>query len=113
VTADRVGIEAVSGRVSNQREWVELDLTGKMMGRWKMDETDQFPGVAFTSDDQAYVHRYNRKTNTIQTFKLNRAMASWDLVDAPDLELYGADGDKLVFAHWSGAIVYLSWFQQP
>ena len=113
VTGDRVGIEAVSGKVSNQREWVELDLNGKITGRWKMNERDQFPGVAFTSDDQAYVHRYNRETNTIQTFRLNRTLSTWDLVNAPNLELYGSDGDKLVFARWSGPIVGLSWFQQP
>ena len=113
VTGDRVGIEAVSGKVSNQREWVELDLNGKITGRWKMNERDQFPGVAFTSDDQAYVHRYNRETNSIQTFRLNRAASTWDLVDAPNQELYGADGNKLVFARWSGNIMDLRWFPQP
>ena len=53
VTHDRVGVEAVSGNVSNQREWVELDLQGNLMGRWRWDPFDQFPGVALTSDNQA------------------------------------------------------------
>ena len=113
VTADRVGLEVVSGRVGNQREWVELDLNGKLAGRWKLDRWDQFPGVAFTNDDQAYVHRYNRDTKSTQTFRLNRATSSWELVNAPDAELYGADRDKLVFARWPDGVMHLTWFQQP
>jgi hypothetical protein len=112
VTADRVGIEAISGNVSNQREWVELDLNGSLKGRWKLDPQNQFPGVVFTSDDQAYVHRYNREANLIQIFRLNRTTSAWDLVPSPGMELYGADGDKLVFAEWPGAM-HLSWFPQP
>jgi hypothetical protein len=41
VTSDRAGIEAISGNVSNQREWVELDLNGVLKGRWKLS-TDDF-----------------------------------------------------------------------
>jgi hypothetical protein len=40
VTGDRVGIEAVSGNVGNQREWVELDLSGNVTGPWKLDPQD-------------------------------------------------------------------------
>jgi hypothetical protein len=113
VTADRVGIEAVSGNIGNRREWVELDLNGNLKGRWKMDDWDESPGVAFTSDDQAYVHRYNRDTKLIQTFRLDRAAGQWKLVDAPNAELYGADGVNLVFADWTGVSMHLSWFPQP
>jgi len=113
VTADRVGIEAISGDVSNQKEWVELDLNGNLTGRWKLDPQNQFPGVVFTSDDQAYVHRYSRKGDSIEVFRLNRATATWDFVTSSPLELYGADGDKLVFAEWPGSVMYLSWIPQP
>ncbi len=113
VTSDRVGVEAISGTVGNQREWVELDLTGKIIGRWKLDVWDESPGVALTSDDQAYVHRYNREAKSVQTFRLNRATSAWDLVNVPAAQLYGAEGDKLVFARWSGNVMQLSWFQQP
>jgi hypothetical protein len=113
VTADRVGVEVVSGRISTQREWVELDLNGALTGRWKLDPHNQFPGVAFTSDNQAYVHRYNGDTNSIQTFRLNRAASTWELVNTPTAELYGADGDKLVFGQWADGVMHLSWFQQP
>ena len=113
VTADRVGVEAVSGKVSNQREWVELDLNGNVKGRWKLDPSNQFPGVAFTSDDQAYVHRYDRDRDAIEVFRLNRATSKWDLVSSPGMELYGADGDKLVYAQWPDNVMHLSWFSQP
>ena len=113
VTADRVGVEAVSGNIGNQREWVELDLNGNVTGRWRLDAFDEFPGVAYTSNDQAYVHRYNRDKKSTQVFRLNRATSTWDLVNAPDAELYGADGEKLVFAHWRDGVMHLSWFQQP
>jgi hypothetical protein len=113
VTADRVGVEAVSGNIGNQREWVELDVSGNLTGRWKLDPSDHFAGVTFTSDDQAYVHRYNRDTKTEQVFRLNRATSAWDLVNAPNAQLYGADGDKLVFAQWPDGVMHLSWFQQP
>jgi len=116
VTADRVGIEAVSGRVSNEREWLELDLNGNLQGRWKLDPQNQFPGVVFTSDDQAYIHRYNREADLIQVFRLNRTKSTWDLVTSPRVglaALYGADGDKLVFAEWPDNTMHLSWFPQP
>ena len=113
VTADRVGVEVISGKVGNQREWVELDLNGNVLGRWKLDPSNQFPGVAFTSVDQAYVHRYNRDTKSNQTFRLNRTTSSWDLMNAPDEPLYGADGDKLVFSKYSGNMLQLSWFPEP
>ena len=113
VTTDRVGVEVLSGKVGNQREWVELDLNGNVTGRWKLNPSNEFPGVTFTIDDRAYVHRYNRDTKSNQTFRLNRATSSWDLVHTPDAILYGADGDKLVFARWPDHVMLLSWFPQP
>ncbi|MBZ5610233.1 MAG: hypothetical protein LAP38_18375 [Acidobacteriia bacterium] len=113
VTSDRIGIHAVSGTVSNQREWVELDLDGHLTGRWKLDPSDQFPGVVLTSDNQAYVHRYDREAKSRRVFRLNRALSTWEPVSAPDAALYGTDGDKLVFARWSDGLMHLSWFAQP
>ncbi len=113
VTPNRVGIEVFSGTKGNQREWVELDLNGNIQGRWKLDPQNKFPGVAFTSDDQAYVHRYNREAKVWQTFRLNRSTSTWDLVSTPGEELYGAAGDKLVFARWPDNLMLLSWFSQP
>lgn len=113
VTSDRVGIEASSGSAGNQREWVELGLNGDLLGRWKLDPSDKFPGVAITSDNQAYVHRFDRDTKSAQVFRLNGEKSTWEAVSAPNLDFYGADGHKLVFAAWDGFTMHLSWYPQP
>jgi len=113
VTPDRVGVEVYSGNLGYQREWVELDLSGKVLGRWRLDTRGEFPGVAFTNDDQAYVHRYDRETKTRQVFRLNRSTAGWDRIQTLNEELYGSDGEDLVFAQWSGGVMHLSWLPQP
>jgi hypothetical protein len=69
--------------------------------------------VIFTGDNHAYVHRYNHDAKSSQTFRLNRTTSSWELMNAPDEPLYGADGDKLVFAKYTGSMLQLSWFPQP
>jgi hypothetical protein len=116
VTADRLGIDAISGDVSNQKEWVELDLNGNLTGRWRLGPQNQSSEVAFTSDDQAYIHRYNPDADAMQFFRLNRKTSAWDLVPSPGAGLdwlYGADGDKLVFTHRHDGATYLQWFPQP
>lgn len=113
VTADRVGIEAVSGNVSTQREWVELDLNGNLTGRWKLDPFDKFPGVALTSDNHAYVPRYDHQVKSWRVFRLDRARSIWEPMEAPNANLYGADGDNLVFAQWTGGVMHMSWYPQP
>jgi hypothetical protein len=113
VTGDRVGVEVISGNIGNQREWVELDLDGNLIGRWKLDPANQFPGVALTSDNQAYVHRLDRAAKVWSVFRLNRVSSAWESVDAPNADLYGADGKNLVFAHWSAPNMHLSWYPQP
>ena len=112
VTADRVGIEAISGNVSNQREWVELDLNGNLIGRWRLDPRDRFPGVVLTSDNRVYVHRLNEKIRR-HVFRLSRESSIWEPVNALDTELYGADGDKLVFAKWTANTMQMEWYPQP
>jgi hypothetical protein len=113
VTGDRVGINAYSGKTGAQREWVELDLNGDLTGRWRLDQSDEFRGVALTSDDQAYVQRSDPKKKSRSVFRLNRAASEWEPVNSPNLELYGSDGDKLVFATWPDGLMHLSWYPQP
>jgi hypothetical protein len=112
ITKDRVGIEAVSGNVGTQREWIELGLNGEVRGRWKLDPSDKF-GVAFTSDNQVYQPRWEPEAKLRRVFRLNREKSTWEPVSAPSLPLYGADGDKLVFAQWDGFVMHLSWYPQP
>ena len=113
ITGDRVGVEALSGKSSDRREWVELGLNGDLLGRWKLDSSDQFPGVAFTSDNHVYVHRFDREAKSWRVLRLNKEESTWEAVNAPNAELYGADGDKLVFAQWSDGVMHLSWYRQP
>ena len=75
----------VSGKVGNQREWVELDLNGNLMGRRKLDPLDEFPGVGLTSD-HAYVPR--QETKVARVFRLNRAMSMWEPVDETGAQLW-------------------------
>jgi hypothetical protein len=115
VTSNRVGIEALSGTDSGQREWVELDLSGNVVGRWRLDRSYEFPGVVLTADNRAYVHRFDAATKSRQVLRLNRDKAQWELLKSPsNAALYGSDGDKLVF--WddgSGGAMHMSWYPQP
>jgi hypothetical protein len=111
-TADRVGLEVVSGNTGRHREWVELDLNGELTGRWKLDPSDQFPGTALADNGQVYVHRYDREAKTWRVFRLNRASSTWQAVASPNAELYGVDRDQLVFAQWPDGQMHLSWYAQ-
>jgi hypothetical protein len=113
VTSDRVGLEAVSGSVGDQHEWVELDLNGNLTGRWRLDPAYQFPGVVLTADNHAYVHRWDTATKSRQVLRLNRSKAEWEPVNSANAVLYGADGDKLVFAIWLDGVMHMSWYPQP
>ena len=115
VTGDRVGLLVYSGNVGNRREWVELDLSGNLTGRWRLDQVDGTSSVALTSDNQAYLHHYDQTTKTRQTLKLNRATSVWERVRGPNAVVYGADGDLLVFGTWGrgDGLMHLSWFKQP
>lgn len=113
VTSDRVGVEATSGDLGTQREWVELGLNGDVLGRWKLDPSDRPGSVALASDDQVYVPRLDSDAKSWRVFRLNREKSTWEALSAPNLELYGADGDKLVFADWAGGVMHLSWYPQP
>lgn len=112
VTVDRVGVEVVSGKVGSQREWVELDLNGNILGRFKLDPAQHFHhGVAFTADDQAYVHRYDEQVKAERVYRLNHASCEWEPVNSPNgMMLYGADGTNLVFANWPDRIMHLAWY---
>lgn len=113
VTAQRVGVDAASGNTGNQREWVELDLNGNLIGRWRLDpQSEVFPGVALTSDGQAYVQRHAARGSG-QVFRLDRESSTWQAVTAPAGQLYGADGDQLVFAESSHTQMHTLWYLQP
>jgi hypothetical protein len=114
VTPDRVGVEVISGHRGNEQEWVELDLNGSVQGRWKLDPSYHAKGVAFTSDNQAYIELHDAAAKTYHVYRLNHATGTWELVTSPGghLSLYGADGTSLVFGRWPDGVMHLSWFSQ-
>jgi hypothetical protein len=120
VTDDRVGVEVFSGTIGTQKEWVELGLNGSVTGRWTLDPAAaRFPGVVLTSDNQAYVERFDQAAKRYQLFRLNRAQSSWEPVEAPNamlspnVMLYGSDGRELVFGRPDGVVLRMSWYPQP
>jgi hypothetical protein len=91
-----------------------MDLNGNILGRFKLDPSQHFhSGVAFTADDQAYVHRYDYEAKQDRVYRLNHAGCAWEPVDSPKgLTLYGADGTNLVYAQWPNRVMHLAWYPQ-
>ena len=114
VTPDSIGLVAFSGSTGNQQEWVEVDLNGNIRGRWRLDEMS-FPAVSPTSDGNVYAKRRDLKTGFDKiVVRLDRDTSKWQVVPvAADGELYGADGDQLIFGSWNTGVMVLHWLKQP
>jgi hypothetical protein len=75
--------------------------------------------VVLTSDNQAYVERFDQAAKRYQLFRLNRAQSSWEPVEAPNamlspnVMLYGSDGRELVYGRPDGVVLRMSWYPQP
>lgn len=110
-----IGLMAFSGNTGNQQEWVEVDLTGNIRGRWRFDGMSS-PSVSLTSDGNVYAKRRDPKTGWDKiVVRLDRETSTWKVVPvAADGELYGSDGDQLIFGSSSKTgVVLLQWFKQP
>jgi hypothetical protein len=71
-TPDRVGVLAYSGNMGPDREWVELDMSGKIVERLPVDGAMKSPtSVAFTADDHVYLYGGR------QLFTLDTASHAW------------------------------------
>jgi hypothetical protein len=109
VTHDRVGVLAWAQR--REQEWVELDLNGNVLGRWKFSGREN-RSFAFTSDDHLYALRWTKLPYQLVLF--DRASSAWKEVETPQSgNLYGADGDELVFASWNHGPMQFRWYKQP
>lgn len=114
VVKDRIGVLATSGGAGSQQEWIELDLQGNLLGRWRLDDSN-FARVALTTDGRVYAQQGNGPSNA-RFFALNRSALAWRPVTPPTSDwFYGADGDKLVFTgwNWKPGPLHLRWFDQP
>jgi len=110
VARDRVGVLSCSGMTDGDPEWVELDLTGNLIGRWRVDFSRT---ITLTKDGHVYAQDTNSKAR--QLVVLDRPSSAFKPVDwLTTGTLYGSDGNELVFAdtHSRGPI-HLSWYKQP
>jgi hypothetical protein len=114
VMPDFIGLVAFSGNTGEQQEWVEVDLTGDIRGRWRLDGMP-FPAMSPTADGNVYAKRRDPKTQWDKiVVRLNRETSQWQVVPvAADGILYGSDGDQLVFGSWNTGVMKLQWFKQP
>lgn len=115
VAHDRVGLWVYSGEDGGLTEWVELDLNGNLLGRWRLDQFSSHPRIAFTSDGRLFVQNRDQKAKERQMLHtLNRDSSTWQLVDpAPSGWLEGADGDALVFSDLGLGPMHVRWYGHP
>jgi hypothetical protein len=118
----RVGMRLFSGKSSERMVWLELDDSGKELGRWTLpaEHTD---GMAFRGDQlYSVTSTWNRgeRTNVWMLNQLDRTTSKWHPVvtkewtepgGAPGMfgVLIDADGDNLVMARQSGSV--LEWIK--
>ncbi len=117
--SDRIGIMTYPGKASDTPTWVELDFSGKEIGRWAFSPEKilfDTTGWAFSSDGRLFARpravTAGAGTKILHVLSVfDRGTGSWKHVDAgPDSPLMGADGTDLVF--WvAGATngLQLSW----
>jgi hypothetical protein len=109
VAQDRVGLLAFSGDRGNLNEWVELDLSGKLIRRIRLDQQD-FTPLAFAADG----HLYRKPDHKSALQVLSQTTSDWqDLGMATLGWLLGADGNSHVFSPGGEGPVTMQWFNQP
>jgi hypothetical protein len=113
-SGSRVGVMTYSGPAANNPEWIELDLDGKLMGRWKLGPRSKgdpdthntiysLQSFAFTLDGRLFaetmtcaaLHRCS-----YQLVSLDRNTTTWKATDGSpvnsSLHLLAADGNDLI-----------------
>jgi len=112
---DRIGLMVYPGQVSNNPEWIELDLEGNLMGQWKLgprftadpvthNMTYSLRGFAFTSDGRLFAETGTCPTDpaicSSQLMLLDRDTSTWKAADNNPIDrfhhLLAADGNDLV-----------------
>jgi hypothetical protein len=113
VMPDHIGLVAFSGDLGAKQEWVEVDFNGNVLGRWRIDG-QAFARVTPTSDGNVYATELDPKTQKEIVVRLDRATSTWQPVaTGAKGQLYGADGDQLIFGSWPKGVMMLDWFKQP
>jgi hypothetical protein len=98
VASGRVAALLASGNSGDLHEWVELDLNGKLLGRWRMDHLFGV-NLAFTSDGNIYGNTPLEKEKAVHLTVFDRSTASWKTIPDDihvDWLMMGAAGDEIV-----------------
>ena len=114
VAHDRVGLWAYSGESGDETEWVELDLNGNLLGRWRLDQVYKDTKIALTTDGHLFVQSNDSKTKARRLYTLDRASSTWQPVEEPQSGwLNSADGNALVFSDFGLGPMHVRWYQHP
>lgn len=118
--ASKAGMAAYA---SAYGEWIELDNSGNVLGRWKAKFPDGAAEAhalraAFTDSGGAYMQFLMESAGQAATCRLDRRAGVWQPLHAyrPGTEspsvrsLVGADGNRLVFR---AADSHMYWFDEP
>lgn len=109
---DRMGTTIQPSDAGRPSEWVEWDLSGRILGRWKVGDIDS-AGLAFTSSNKLLRKQYqlecfDRKAGT--WLPVDEGIEDPPPADSPGL-LLGADGEDLAFARTGGGMTRLVWIR--
>jgi len=113
VAQDRVGLFAFSGSNGSLNEWVEIDLSGKLIRRLRLDQ-EEFTPMAFTADGHPY-----RKPNYKSALQvLSQTTSEWQEAGMEAGigalgSLLGSDGNSLVFSPTASGPITMQWFNRP
>ncbi|MGD0618821.1 MAG: hypothetical protein ABSB67_14285 [Bryobacteraceae bacterium] len=110
VTPGRVGVLVYAGTTSKNREWVELDLNGKIVERLRVDNVRSPTQFAFTADNHVY---FQGEGGGGSLLTLDNALDALKSVPKQATNLMGADGNDLVYQGGCCGEVNLQWFSQP
>ncbi len=105
---DRIGALLYPGHAGLQPQWIEIDLQGKLLGRWIVGKHDG--GLAYTEEGRLFKKTWGSKPPAPQLAELERSSGKWLSVEYPaeipgqhfrEGLLLGADRNQLVFSDQS------------
>ena len=96
VAEGRIGLLLDPATRNRKPQWLEMDLSGKVTGRW-----DQTEYIAFTMTSSGSILGVDGPATGFAVF--DRKTKKWNAVPIPSRgRLVGADGDRVVFLEPSG-----------
>jgi hypothetical protein len=101
---DRIGVMTTPGEDSRNPVFIELDLQGKEIGRWKVKPPERTVNWAYTADGRLFASRYV-PGEPKNLFTFDKTSESWRATasSAGNAVLLGADGNNLVYHDGRGA----------